>query len=425
MLNDVVRARPHGGVRLIVAALLASAVLGPGSVGEPAQADDRLHQRQEDTADRLKGARRDYDAASGALLRAYTALRQARSQLAEARASLDLRRSQLAAAGAAHLRAQDDLADANRRLSDARSRLRAGRRRSETLQTEWKQQVLAEYESGGVALAAMSTMLDGTDPTGLMGRMAGLDAVNDSYDATLSRATASLTLMDVFAKELTAARADVRVRVEETQQLLEARTRAEAAAEKARDRVVGLVARRRDAAAAAAIARARDAAKVRQLRTEQLRIERMLRRRAKAAEAAANRAPAPTGGLTWPAPGWVSTPFGWRTHPIYGYRSFHNGIDIAAGCGTPVRTPLAGKVLTAYFQSAYGNRVLIDHGAVGGVGTATEYNHLQRWIVTPGERVGRGQVIGYVGNTGWSTGCHLHLTIYRSGRPVDPLRLLD
>ena len=207
--------------------------------------------------------------------------------------------------------------------------------------------------------------------------------------------------------------------------------RAEAAAQAARDSVRGLVAQRRDAAAEAAAVRARDAAQLRRLQAEQARIERILRRRAAAAEAAQTAEPTRThrrlmenDGWPWPVPGWISTPFGWRTHPIYGYRSFHNGVDVAAACGTPVRAPAAGTVLAAYFQSAYGNRVLIDHGAPVGVGTATEYNHLERWAVAPSQRVTSGQVVGYVGNTGWSTGCHLHFTIYRSGDPVDPLTLL-
>ena len=408
--------------------MVASAMVGPASTGQSARADDRLHQREDATASRLKGARRDYDAASRALLRAHRSLQLARTQLAGARATLATRRADLAVARAAHRQARDDLVVATRRVEDARSRLRAGRERSEDLQAEWRQQVISEYESGGAQLAAISTMLEGTDPTGLVEHLSGLEAVNDSYDATLGRATASLILMDVYEKELSAARAEVRARVDETQQRLDAVSSAEAAAEAARDRVSGLVARRGQAAAAAAAARARDAIQVRRLQAEQARIERMLRKRAAAAEAAAakktgHRTPS-TRGWGWPTAGWVSTPFGWRTHPIYGYRSFHNGIDIASGCGTPVRAPLGGKVLTAYFQSAYGNRVLIDHGAPGGVGTATEYNHLQRWVVDPGQRISRGQVVGYVGNTGWSTGCHLHFTVYRSGRPVDPVPLL-
>ncbi|WP_447383288.1 M23 family metallopeptidase, partial [Streptococcus pseudopneumoniae] len=82
------------------------------------------------------------------------------------------------------------------------------------------------------------------------------------------------------------------------------------------------------------------------------------------------------------------------------YRALHDGVDFGAGCGSPVRAAADGTVLSTYFQSAWGNRVIIDHGALRGVGVATISNHLSSWAVAPGQRVSRGQVIGYVGSTG-------------------------
>ena len=425
--HDRATSRSRRRTLLAGALLAASTSLSPLLVDTAADADDRLHQRGEENADRLRGARRDYDAASEAFLRTQAALQRAKDQLEEARSTLRTRREELAAAQAAHQRAERDLTAATARLDAARDQLETSLERIDAVQLEWKQQVVNEYETGGAALGALSTILNGTDPAGLMEHLAGLDAVNASYDATVSRTAAALALQEALEKELSAARADVRARALEAQQWLRRIGRAESAAEAARDSIQVLVDRRRDAAAAAAAVRARDAAQLRRLQEEQARIERILRRRAAAAEAdepvVSHRQPMKGGGWPWPVQGWVSTPFGWRTHPIYGYRSFHNGIDVAAACGTPVRAPAAGTVLAAYFQSAYGNRVLIDHGALAGVGTATEYNHLDRWAVAPGQRVTTGQIVGYVGNTGWSTGCHLHLTIYRSAEPVDPLTL--
>ncbi len=75
-----------------------------------------------------------------------------------------------------------------------------------------------------------------------------------------------------------------------------------------------------------------------------------------------------------------------------------------------------------YFQSAYGNRIVIDHGYHHGAGLATITNHMSGpGIVAPGQRVKRGQIIGYIGNTGWSTGCHLHYTVLANGSPVNPM----
>ena len=125
-----------------------------------------------------------------------------------------------------------------------------------------------------------------------------------------------------------------------------------------------------------------------------------------------------------PVDGYVTSPFGWRTHPIYGYRSLHDGIDYGAGCGTPIVSPANGVVLEQYYQSAWGNRIIIDHGFHRGAGLATISNHLSSYAVSAGERVKRGQVIGYVGTTGWSTGCHLHFTVLQNGSPVNPMNWL-
>ena len=127
------------------------------------------------------------------------------------------------------------------------------------------------------------------------------------------------------------------------------------------------------------------------------------------------------GFLDYPVTGPITSPFGWRIHPIYGYRSLHDGIDIGAACGTPIKAAAAGKVISEYYQTAWGNRIIIDHGVHYGVGVATISNHLSGYAVTTGEHVKRGQVVGYVGTTGWSTGCHLHFTVMENGTPVDPM----
>jgi murein DD-endopeptidase MepM/ murein hydrolase activator NlpD len=131
---------------------------------------------------------------------------------------------------------------------------------------------------------------------------------------------------------------------------------------------------------------------------------------------------ASNGFLNYPVQGPVTSPFGWRIHPIYGYRSLHDGIDFGAGCGTPIRAAASGRVLEEYFQTAWGNRIIIDHGFHRGVGLATISNHLSQYAVPTGAYVKRGQVVGYVGTTGWSTGCHLHFTVLQNGVAVNPQR---
>jgi len=128
----------------------------------------------------------------------------------------------------------------------------------------------------------------------------------------------------------------------------------------------------------------------------------------------------PDGTLLFPTDGPISSPFGRRLHPIFHDVRMHTGIDIGAGYGAPVHAAAAGSVVVAGPVSGYGNAVVVDHGN----GLATLYGHLSRIGVRVGSRVGRGQTIGAVGNTGNSTGPHLHFEVRVDGMPVDPMGYL-
>lgn len=124
------------------------------------------------------------------------------------------------------------------------------------------------------------------------------------------------------------------------------------------------------------------------------------------------------GGLSRPVEtARLSSGFGMRFHPILGYSRLHAGVDFAAPSGTPIHAVTDGTVTFAGRHGGHGNFVKLAHN--GGLGTG--YAHMSRIAVSPGERVRRGQVIGYVGSTGLSTGPHLHYEVYRGGTPVNPL----
>jgi len=127
------------------------------------------------------------------------------------------------------------------------------------------------------------------------------------------------------------------------------------------------------------------------------------------------------GSLIRPIPGGVIvSPFGPRADPFTGQASFHPGVDIAAPCGTWIVAAGIGQVVTASDQGGYGNAILINHGG----GLATLYGHQSAFAVRTGDIVAQGQVIGYVGSTGESTGCHLHFEVRINGTPVDPVPYL-
>ncbi len=126
-------------------------------------------------------------------------------------------------------------------------------------------------------------------------------------------------------------------------------------------------------------------------------------------------------GFSYPVSASITSPYGRRFHPVLHYWKLHDGTDFGAGCGTAIRAPYAGRVAERYYNGGYGNRLMIDHGYVDGRYVTTGYNHAIRYVVSVGEHVSKGQVIGYVGSTGFSTGCHLHLMVWLDGRVVNPM----
>lgn len=122
----------------------------------------------------------------------------------------------------------------------------------------------------------------------------------------------------------------------------------------------------------------------------------------------------------WPVRGWVTSDFGYRLDPFTGQRKLHEGLDIANAKGTAVVAPADGTVLIAAPDDGYGNVIVLDHG----FGLKTRYGHLSRFNVQVGERVKRGQTIGFIGSTGRSTGPHLHYEVRVNGEPVDPRKFI-
>ena len=126
-----------------------------------------------------------------------------------------------------------------------------------------------------------------------------------------------------------------------------------------------------------------------------------------------------TSGFISPLPGgaYVTCAYGWRIHPIWGDKRFHSGVDLGASQGTPIYAIAAGTVTTATYGDANGYYVSISHGN----GYGSVYCHMTNYTVSVGDSVSQGQVIGYVGSTGWSTGPHLHFEIHVNGSTVNPM----
>ncbi|WP_233190602.1 M23 family metallopeptidase [Brachybacterium sp. UMB0905] len=136
----------------------------------------------------------------------------------------------------------------------------------------------------------------------------------------------------------------------------------------------------------------------------------------------ASTAPAATSGTVRPVPGPITSGYGYRIHPILGYSKMHEGVDFSAGCGTPVRSVRAGTVVAVEYNGASGNRVKVDHGN----GEISGYYHLSGFATSVGATVQAGDVVGYVGSTGRSTGCHLHFAkMDANGNYSNPMSFLQ
>jgi len=125
-------------------------------------------------------------------------------------------------------------------------------------------------------------------------------------------------------------------------------------------------------------------------------------------------------GFLHPVRGPITSGFGRRFHPVLKVWKLHDGTDIGAPCGSPIRAASAGVVTRVYSHPAYGRRLFIEHGRLDGRRVITSYNHASDYLVGVGTRVRRGQQIGRVGSTGYSTGCHLHLMVWVDGRLTNP-----
>jgi murein DD-endopeptidase MepM/ murein hydrolase activator NlpD len=122
----------------------------------------------------------------------------------------------------------------------------------------------------------------------------------------------------------------------------------------------------------------------------------------------------------WPTRGWVTSKFGVRTDPYTERNAMHKGLDVAGPVGTAINAPSDGYVIYAAFRKGYGNTIVIDHG----FGVQTHFGHLSEFKVKAGERVSRGQPIGSIGNTGRSTGPHLHYEVRIHGIPQNPQKFI-
>ncbi len=389
---------------VLLAALLASGTTTPARAES---VDERVQRAQAE----LEGSSARVQAAGVALARAAATLPTAQRDVNAARADLDAAQQALAVRTAAVTVGEAGVRSAERRVAAAQEQvdataLQLGRLIRRTYQAGPLQRVRAIATSGPEAFLQRTALLQRA--------FRGSDDVLQSVSAQRRALAREQVGVQVAQTALSAAR-DAAAREAAHAQDLIGRTEAAAArvTEIARARAQGL----RDAREA----RADDLADYRAAQAASAELARRLREAAARAAREVVRRAASTSGWLWPADGPLTSRYGYRTHPIYGDRRFHAGIDIGAGYGNPVSASQAGTVVYAGSARGYGTLVLISHGTRDGKDLATGYAHMSSLLVSEGQTVSRGQTVGRVGNEGNSTGPHLHFEVRLDGDPVDPL----
>ncbi len=282
------------------------------------------------------------------------------------------------------------------------------------------------YSEGDPELIAFSSLIDAESTEELTRRDGVRDVIVGQEARAYDELKAAEVLLEVQEQQVSDSRDDVAAKRQAAADHLTLMQSLEAEEQAAKDSVVALVVERRDAREGARKARAKDAAKLRAHLAEQKKIEEMLKRRAAGRWPPARARPLAGGRLVDRTAAQAGRrlrhlALRLREHPIYHYWGLHDGVDFGGGCGTPLRAAAPGRVVSSYWSDVYGHRLIIDNGAMAGVGVATIYNHASSYNVGVGDQVQEGQVIGYEGSTGWSTGCHLHFTVMANGEAVDPM----
>ncbi|WP_143099807.1 peptidoglycan DD-metalloendopeptidase family protein [Nocardioides psychrotolerans] len=407
-----------------MASLATAATLG-GLAIPLANADDGLKDKQKRVEQQIEAAHDDLGEASKRVQRTTAALEVARTKLVGAKAGLDDVRARLADAQARDREMQAKLVLAEEALEQARADVLAGQAALAAQRVMVVNTVNDVYENGDPQLLAFASLMEADSPEDLMRRMEATDAVVGSQDrayAGLHEAEILLRVregeVETAQQEMETRRADAAANLAMVRDLLEE-------ARVARANVISLLQTNRDAREKALAARAKDKQVLATLKRREDRIKARIIAEAEAAARRGGGYQGDTGGLlTAPVNGYVTSPFGYRVHPIYGYYGLHDGTDFGVSCGQSLFAVAGGTVTDIYYSSVYGNRLYLSLGQVNGKNMTVVYNHAAGYRVGEGEQVARGEVVGYAGDTGWSTGCHLHFTVLVNGEPVDPMNFI-
>lgn len=387
------------GLALLLTAVPASA--------DPNEEQTRVEQELAQTRATLENASAQVEAAAEAFTEANARLPGLQQALADAQGVLAGAKARQVTAAKAVSQATSDLASAGVVVDSAAHAV-------DTTREEIGHFAAASFM--GRDVAGLQTMLSADDPAGFVTGLTYLDYVSAAQRRALDR----YKVAKIDARNAENVQAGFKLAADQAKadadDALGQAVQAEAQAALAQADVLATVAQRQSALDVAEQQKADTEARYAELQAESDRIAAALR-----ALAAAGGPTFTAGRLPMPVIGWKSSDFGMRYDPFYNVWQLHAGVDLAAPGGTVIWAAEAGDVVQAGWNGGYGNYTCIYHGLYQGQGFATCYAHQSQLLVSAGQHVERGQVIGLVGTTGASTGTHLHFEVRLDGTPVDPV----
>ncbi|WP_112246971.1 M23 family metallopeptidase [Kribbella monticola] len=425
---------------------LSAGVLAAVPAAQADPPDPAAKKKQLDS--QIQTQRGELNEASDQLAKSVAAYTQAEAQYQAVQVKYAAAQGKLAAAKAADLVAAGKLKAAELALQTAMDEVTAGEQLLDAKKAVAGRAVRSAYQQQN-SLVGLSIVLRGASPADLATGMQvqrNVFGIQGNAITNLNNAQAQLANKRVKVQAAEQAVAAQRAEAAKTVKEVTALT-LQVAADKAE--AAKVAATRLTAQQAAEKEKNTELAQYNALVSERTRVEQILIARARAEKAAAARRkaareaaerakakkehrpprnipddPGSSSGLSFPIDTYITSPYGMRFHPILHVWKLHDGTDFGAGCGTPIHAAASGVVTDRYYNGGYGNRLFLSNGIIRGSSITTVYNHLSRYKVRVGQHVSKGQVIGYVGTTGYSTGCHLHFMVYQDGQVVNPMKWL-
>ncbi|HET7303036.1 MAG TPA: peptidoglycan DD-metalloendopeptidase family protein [Segeticoccus sp.] len=421
---------------------VAGVASAPTGIADPHDRKRAVDQR----VDHLEGQVQD---TSASLTRAYRQLKHTKARVAQAKEDLGRAEQKLADAEAYNQKVAAQLEVAQADEAKAEDELDATRQRAEQTRDVVGAIARRSYQQGGMGDLDMALQaLAGNEDLG--DRVAMVHTVLRVQNDAVRRLASQQAARTAKESHLAAVRREVALLKAKAEAAVERAQQARDEAARAKQHLQDVAAEQKRHAKEFEKQKRAELHRLKRARAESKRLERKIKRLARearerarrraakqaAAERAAearreaagraarsHRAPAPApaagGFLSYPVNAPITSEFGMRMHPILHIMRLHAGMDFGASCGTPVHAAASGRIVSAGPNIESGRLVVIDHGWHDGTDLTTWYGHLSK-IAQYGGHVNRGEVIGYVGNFGLSTGCHLHFETHNSGKPVNP-----